>query len=350
MKAAGLLTTAIMVMTLHHPCGAQQVDPLRNYWGDIDAFMNRQAEVTLGLVEETLGRFPPQLPEPYVRRLAMLMLDGVLHDPGAPSRPAVQAFFQSNVKIATDEMESTRTSRGAIVWKLYDHGFVARTRTVTIAFDLIRGYSAGDDAFAMSDELMERIVAQCDALFISHRHGDHADYRVAEMFMGSGKPVVAPVGVWADSALHSQITHFEPESHVTKKLPVRGGAVELDVVIYPGHQGADIPNNVTLVLTPDGVSFCQTGDQSNEDDFEWIDQVGANHQVDILMPNCWTTDLGRLVAGIDPELVITGHENELGHSVDHREPYWLTYDRMSRSPYPFVVMTWGESYHYRPNP
>jgi len=348
MKLAGFLITALTVMALHHPCSAQQIDPLRNYWGDVDAFMNRQAEVTLGLVEEALGRFPPQLPEPYIRRLAMLMLDGVLHDPDAPSRPAVQAFFDSCIKIAVHEVESTRTSRGAIVWKRYDHGFVARTRTVTVAFDLVRGYSAGDEDFAMSDDLMERIVGECDVLFVSHRHGDHADYRVAEMFLDAGKPVVAPLEVWADSTLHARMTHIEPEPHIMNKLPLRGGQVELDVVIYPGHQGDDLPNNVTLVFTPDGISFCQTGDQSNDDDFEWIDQVGANHQVDVLMPNCWTTDIARLVAGIDPELVITGHENELGHSIDHREPYWLTYDRMSRSPYPLVVMTWGESFHYTP--
>ena len=60
-----------------------------------------------------------------------------------------------------------------------------------------------------------------------------------------------------------------------------------------------------------------------------------------------------------PELVITGHENEMGHAIDHREPYWLTYQRKVGSDrfggsrligydVPLLVMTWGEAYHYRP--
>ena len=107
-------------------------------------------------------------------------------------------------------------------------------------------------------------------------------------------------------------------------------------------------NNVTLVRSPEGLIFCHTGDQSNEDDFSWIDKVGDQYEVDVLIPNCWTTDISRAARGFDPELIITGHENELGHSIDHREPFWLTYDRLSRTSYPFLVMTWGESYHYLP--
>lgn len=325
----------------------QGVDPLRDYWGNIDGFLDRQAEVTLDLVRQALVRFPPQLPEPLLRRMALLMLDGVLHEVSAPERLPVQEFFHSSMRYAAEEMERTRVSRGAMVWKLYDHGFVVRTPTVTIGFDLIRGYSAGED-FAVDDEVLERIVRQCDALFISHRHGDHADMWVARAFLDGGKPVVAPVEVWVDSTIHRQITHLTPEAHTLQSLPVQGGRRELEVVIYPGHQGESIQNNVTLVFSPEGISFCQTGDQSNADDFAWIDEVHQYHRVDILMPNCWTTDIARMARGFDPELIITGHENELGHSIDHREPYWLTYDRMSRSSYPLVLMTWGESYHYTP--
>jgi hypothetical protein len=49
----------------------------------------------------------------------------------------------------------------------------------------------------------------------------------------------------------------------------------------------------------------------------------------------------------------------MGHTIDHREPYWLTYQRRSGSARfggdpdvgyetPLVLMTWGESYHYEP--
>ena len=91
----------------------------------------------------------------------------------------------------------------------------------------------------------------------------------------------------------------------------------------------------------------QTGDQSNQEDFSWIDEVGTNHRVDVLFPNCWTPDITRVIAGFKPSLVITGHENEMGHTIDHREPHWLTYVRLRDTDRPYIVMTWGESFHYR---
>jgi hypothetical protein len=132
----------------------------------------------------------------------------------------------------------------------------------------------------------------------------------------------------------------------------------LKVVVYPGHQGVDIENNVSLVITPEELSFSQMGDQSNVDDFGWIDEVGNHHVVDVLMPNCWTTDIVRVAKGFNPAIIITGHENEMGHTIDHREPYWLTYQRRDGSDRfggsrdvgydtPLILMTWGESYHYK---
>jgi L-ascorbate metabolism protein UlaG (beta-lactamase superfamily) len=347
MRKTSALFIAVASLLIHTGQPAAQIDPLRNYWGDLDAFFNRQAEFTLGLAEDALTRFPPRLPESEMRRLALVMLDAVLHDPAAPSRPAVQDFYHTTMDLAAGELERNRVSRGALIWKLYDHGFIVRTPTVTIAFDLVRGYSAGVDGFVPGNAVFERIVSQCDALFISHRHGDHADSWIAETFLDQGKPVVAPAEVWADSTIHGRMTILDREPHRTQSLTVHGGATELQVVVYPGHQG-NVPNNVTLVISPEGMSFCHTGDQSSEDDFGWIEEVGANHRVDVLMPNCWTTDIARLVDGFDPGVVIPGHENELGHSVDHREPYWLTYDRMSRSSYPMILMTWGESFHFVP--
>ena len=38
---------------------------------------------------------------------------------------------------------------------------------------------------------------------------------------------------------------------------------------------------------PEGYTVVQTGDESDPDsDFEWIAHIGANHRVDILLPNC----------------------------------------------------------------
>lgn len=367
MKTTKMLLTPIAILTLWtnalwaaetppDTTAPQLIDPTLNEIQN--EFLNQQAQALLGLADETLVQYPPQLPEPTERRLALHLLDGVLHDVYAPQRPPVRDYFHRRIHRAVGEIENTSVNQGAVIWKLYNHCFVVRTATVTVAFDLTRARLWRTENFELPDDLVARIVEQCDVLFISHRHGDHADEWVAQTFLDQGKPVVAPPEVWEDKPIHQQITHLEREAHALQPLPVKNGQSELQVVVYPGHQGPDIQNNVSLIFTPEGISFAQTGDQSNDSDFDWIDQVSTHHQVDLLLPNCWTTDIVRAVRGFDPELVITGHENEMGHTIDHREPYWLTYQRKTGSDRfggsrlvgydkPLMVMTWGESYHYQ---
>jgi L-ascorbate metabolism protein UlaG (beta-lactamase superfamily)/UDP-2,3-diacylglucosamine pyrophosphatase LpxH len=288
-------------------------------------FLNRQAEAILGQANEVFNNHPPVWPEPGARRSALLLLDGVLHDVYAPLRPPVQQFLKTRISSAVDELEQTEVTDGARIWKLYNHGFVVRTKSVTIGFDLVSRKSAGMEGFFIEDAVMEKLINQCDVLFISHYHSDHAEQWVAQSFINQGKPVVAPPEVWEDKPIYSDVIHLRREPHTLQVLPLSAIQKEIKVVVYPGHQGADIQNNVSLVVTPEGLSFSQMGDQSNADDFEWIDEVGSHHEVDVLMPNCWTTDIVRVADGFDPVLIITGHENEMGHTIDHREPNWLSY-------------------------
>ena len=376
-RAAIVLVAAIALTCALHPAHAagQRVDP-RLSEGD-DAYLNRQASALLARVGETLQRLPPRLPEPPERRLALLLLDSVLHDAYAPNRPPVQDYYHARIRHAVEAMENTHVDRGAVIWKLYNHGFVVRTPTVTLAFDLYRGPSAFrvDDAqggrsgvlspgFPISDDLAGRLVRQCDVLFISHPHGDHADEAIARAFLAQGKPVVAPPEVFGGTPLRDRITHLQREAHTLQRLAIQNGRRQLGVVAYPGqqYQGRGVPNNVVLVFTPEGMSFAHNGDQINDPypqyqaDYAWIDQVHEHHRVDVLMTNCWTDDIYRFTRGFNPRLVIPGHENELGHQLWDRVPYWgdaeylqLSYPQLLASRYPVLVMTWGERYHYQPD-
>ena len=321
--------------------------------------MNRQSDAFLNETSRTLRQHPPQHPEPRERYLALLLLDAVLHEQHAAQRPPVQAFFHNRIEAAVADMETTRVEVGARVWKLYNMGFVVRTKTVTLGFDLVSGRTARDAKFELATNVLARLARQCDVLFISHRHGDHAEESVAQLFLNQGKPVVAPPQVFADRPLHASLTHLRREAHIIQSLGVQDGKQELKVVVYPGHQEAEVENNVPLVITPEGLSFAHLGDQFNEGDFmedyEWIDVVGKHHRVDVLIPACWTNELFRIAKGFNPQLILPGHENEMGHPVDDRVPFWgdsgflkLTYPELKRSNYRTVVMTWGESIDYMP--
>jgi L-ascorbate metabolism protein UlaG (beta-lactamase superfamily) len=279
--------------------------------------------------------------------MAMVLLDAVFHDEGAPQRSSVQNFHLQRTLSVLEEIENTKVSTGVKIWKLYNMGVVIRTKTVTVAFDITRGHSSSSDSFALSKEVIDRLATHCDALFISHFHRDHADEEVAGMFLDKGKPVVTPPDTWEGKEIYDDVTHLERKAHEIQKLRLNNKQLDLEVVVYPGHQGANILNNVVLVLTPEEYSVCHTGDQSLEEDFSWIDKVAEHHEVDVLIPNCWTTNPLRTSKGYAPRLIVPAHENELGHTIDHREAYALNYSRWD-VPYNKIIMTWGESFHYNP--
>jgi len=305
---------------------------------------------SLGWANEILNAYPPAVPEPPVRRAALIRLDDILHIEKAPEKPLVQQFFRARIRKAIGEIEATRVDEGMRIWKLYNHGFLVRTAAVSLAFDIVPGIRT--EGFSLGRADLERLAAQSDALFITHLHADHANRDVVNLFLAQRKPVIAPEGLWRDDPeLSKRLTYPARGAKAVHEVQIQGGKRGLKFVAYPGHQGATVVNNVYLVTTPEGLTVVHTGDQSGSTepggDFDWIATIGSNHPVDVLLPNCWTDDIKRVARGVNPRLIITGHENEMGHTVDHREDYTQTYNHLFGTLYPFLVMTWGESYHYR---
>ena len=296
---------------------------------------------------DILRQFPPALAEHPVRRAALIRLDDILHIESAPAKPIVHRYFNQRMETALRQIEQTQVTEGLRIWKMYDHGFVVRTPATTYAIDIVPG-APGIAGFRVDAAWIARIAQQADALFISHLHNDHANEEVAAAFLALGKPVIAPTGLWKEKPIATRLTY--PERSVDRAHVIG----KFKVVAFPGHQGRTVTNNNHLITTPDGFTVMHTGDQSVDDqtqsDWDWISKVGHRHAVDIYLPNCWMDNLDRAVRGVNPRLVITGHENEMAHTVDHREDYTQTYNRLHGIPYPALVMAWGESFAYRRPP
>jgi L-ascorbate metabolism protein UlaG (beta-lactamase superfamily) len=301
-------------------------------------------ERSFAWVDDMLRRFPPGIPEHPVRRAALIRLDDILHIDSAPKKPIVQEYFKRRMADAIAEIEKTPVREGARIWKLYNHGFLVRTPAASWTFDLVPG-PPRVDGFSITGDMLERLVTQSDATFVSHMHADHANADVARLFLKQGKAVVLPEGLWSDRAdLAGRVTYPTRSTSEVTEVGIRAGKERLRVVAHPGHQGATVTNNVHLVRSPDGFAALQTGDQWFEADFEWMAHIGSRHNVDVMLPNCWTMDIQRMARGVNPRLIITGHENEMAHTVPHREDYTQTWNRLHGSQYPLVLMTWGESF------
>jgi L-ascorbate metabolism protein UlaG (beta-lactamase superfamily) len=307
---------------------------------------------SLQWIDYIFTNYRPGLVELPERRPALYRLDEILHIESAPQKPLVQAYYRMKLQRAIEEIEKTKVASGMHIWRLYNQGALVRTPTVSFTFDIVPGPPRMQDSgFELSGEWLKRLVAQSDATFISHLHSDHANKDVARMFLAANKPVVAPEGLWADDPdLSKQLTYPVRSIDQIHEIRIQGGAQVLKVVCYPGHQGPPVLCNVNLVSTPEDFSVLHTGDQSGAEgpgtDFDWLAQVGHYHHVDVLLPNGWANDLHRIVRGVNPELVIPGHENEMSHPVAHREAYTQDYERLFGLHYPFIVMSWGESYLY----
>ncbi|NOR75950.1 MAG: hypothetical protein GQ525_12415 [Draconibacterium sp.] len=208
-------------------------------------YLDRQAKVFLDTVQSILSENLPSVPENRDRAMAKLLMDAVFHEHYAAFREPVQQFFHERVNRVINELEETTVQEGIRIWKIYDMGFIARTKTVTLAFDLVSGITSGSEDFAINAEEMDRIVKQCDALLITHRHDDHAEKNVAERFIEKGLPVLSPEEVWQDDVIHSKIMHPNRDANKTQKLKLQ--KYNLDLIVFPGHQMGSITNNVYLV-------------------------------------------------------------------------------------------------------
>lgn len=314
-----------------------------------DKALNDQANVILELACKVLDEFPPQIPEPLQRTEGLYLLDCIFHDVFAPQRLPVQKFVQTRAQEMADQLEQGIVSEGARIWKLYSHSFVVRTKSVTIGFDLIRPSVRFDSFYVDMKPVLKRIVDQCDILFVSHFHEDHADEWVASQFVKQGKPVITSPDVWKDKQIYPSINHLERNPELIHKIPVQSGKNVLIAIIYPGHQG-NILNNIPVIYTPEGLCFSHNGDQNSgqiEKDTFWLFNIHKQHDIDVLLYNSYMRPAW--IKGFNPKMVISGHENELGHGIHSRHPYWRMHERMKSIPYPLVVMCWGESFHYKLN-
>ena len=294
--------------------------------------------------EAVLDKNPPEKGDTGIRRTVLEILDDIAQIESAPTLMPVQQFLQKRMEKAIREIENTSVVSGAVIWKLYNHSFVAKTAKHTFGFDIFRGASKTGN-IVMSDKAIERLGNMLDILFISHRDPDHYTLELVEYLAKNGKPIIAPEKIWSDK--NNLLTCM------------REGELEfsgMKVKVFPGHQ-VNLRNNVYLVEA-DNLSVMHTGDQSNQnesnDDFErWVDSVWQEHQVDILIVNCWLApksspgDMRRFIHGVDPQIVITGHENELEyHPAKWRPRYIASYSYLKRERRPYFVMAWGEKLTY----
>ena len=309
-----------------------------HYWSDSETYLQDQASIIIKEAYNVFAAYPPGTTVGSERKLALSALDALFHDTRLDNGTAFMAYMDRIISNIITELPKNKPTGSEIrFFRFYNHGFIVQTPAVTVGIDLVRGGRA-DNPF-ISEPLMRSIVEQCDILFITHRHGDHTDLSVVNMFCEQGKNVIVPEAIGQDMA--PQIRVIRGTDLIREIIQIPAKSTSLTVHVYPGRQG-NLLNNVYTITLPGGQTIMHTGDQDYSDDL--VAKISSNVKVDVLLVQCWMLPMDKFVSGINPALVIPGHENEMLHTIDHREAYWLTFRRMSAVKVPYVVMAWGESY------
>jgi len=305
---------------------------------------------TLDWVARVLQAYPPAPRNQSVREAALKVLDYPLHvdnqnttaDPKLKQawQDAVGDYYVRRMSPALQEIKAARVDHGLRVWKLYNMGFVVKSRNHTVGFDINPGVPC-----PLNPEQIAGLVNELDILFLSHAHNDHVNPQVVHAMIGTGKKkVIVPTPAVADILRILQLKE-KPANFITlyddfrKPLDIGGVAIRC----YPGRQNRQTPCSVYTV-TLDGYTVSHNGDNSNAAIYNDIAKHGG---IDLSLANCWS-GIVPCMKITNPKLTITGHENELVHSVGHRMSVLKTLqilqggENMPKA----IILDWGESIAY----
>jgi len=309
---------------------------------------------TYQVVAKLKSMYPPQTNDnstaSLIRKRTLQLLDYPIHvnihDPNINA--AEKEAFETNLNAyllqarqrALSFLAEPAPAEGKLaVCKVYNMGYILRTAQHTIIMDLCWEGTSEEAAF---------IASKTDAFFLTHNHGDHFSRNLLQALLDAGKTVVvpnAPVGKLQSDKF------YVLDEELSSPRSIAG----INVVTMRGQQGIEFPNNVYL-LDIDGWRIIHQGDNEIREKEAHV----ADYDVaDIVIAASWNKIHNILGAamkakGADqrPPLFIPSHENETGHTVNHRESYHELFDRPDRLgdttfPYPpFMLLDIGETYQF----
>ena len=158
-------------------------------------------------------------------------------------------YLNGRLAKVIQQLSGQLTSR-AEIYKIYNHGFIVKTKSATIAIDLI---THRYNQTLISDTLTKKLTKKCDALFLTHRHRDHCDNIIVNQFLTEGKPVFAPNDYLPEN---DSIVHLTPDTFLNMKVSLRRGC-KIKLRVLPGHQNELQCNNyaITFPLIPQHFSL-----------------------------------------------------------------------------------------------
>lgn len=266
------------------------------------------------------------------------------------------------------EVAAARVPEGQLrFWRIYNMGFVIKGPRRTVAVDITalpffrdspgRTAPPNPEMTVWKPEDWKRLAQLTDLFVLTHPHSDHYSRAGLIAYLAAGRPVVLPCDP-ARLGLDGNVDEAGRRRCVVLSgdhaAPVDVSGVK--IWNFLGNQGPAVPCNVYL-MEIDGVRVVHNGDNY---DAAKEAMLAACPPADVMIGATWNRIQSLVKAcaaapGFDARtaLLIPSHENEIMHTVPHRESYQEMYERADRLgdrsfPWPRVCpLGFGESVRWK---
>lgn len=221
-------------------------------------------------------------------------------------------YLRLSVQQSVQEIKNTKLSHGAVIWKLYNMGYVIKTREACFGIDLV---------FPGSKELVDVL----DFAIVSHVHGDHFDKNFTDTMVAQGKMVYSPF--------------YKPGTVIDSAGEFRFNDV---TVRFTMNMQGDVPVIVSQVDCGSSANHFTVYDIA---DARLLEELNPTRHVNLFLLHIANgLDVFDAVDKIKPDATVYDHVMELGHPIGkYRWSYDFTFDKISRQdPASSLVLTWGE--------
>lgn len=221
-------------------------------------------------------------------------------------------YLRTAAEVSVAEIKNTKIKKGVVIWKLYNMGYVIKTRDACFAIDLVLPNST-------------KLADLLDFAIVSHAHGDHTDSPFLQSMVARKKAVYSP---------------FYPSGTIidtTRELNFG----DLHIRFTMNDQGG-MPVIVSQIDCGTGANRYTIYDVADARILSGLNPTGKVNLLVLHIQN--GLDVFEAVDKVKPDLTVYDHVLELGHPVDkYRWTYDYTYRKLqNRDPAVGCVLTWGE--------
>ena len=336
--------------------------------GDSGTISWMQAAIDYGsaLLKVTEGR---DATDP-VRRLGLEVIDYPLHvdnyggkladDERNAFNEAVLGYARTTRDRVVKEVRAARVPDGQLwIWRIYNMAFILKGPQHTVAIDLTSRPVLPRAPQVWAAEDWKAVAEIVDLAVVTHPHGDHTSEPFLREMMRLGKPLVLPgdVSTYVIREGRPVAIPYTTGPSCVKLVEDHKDPVDVAGVGFRNFRGFQdsVPCNVYL-MDIDGVRVVDNGDNYDRGKEKMLEQAPP---ADVVIASTWNQvhhvlTCVQAAPGFSPEqaVFVPAHENELGHSVAHRESYLEMYtmpERLGKPAFPLTrtfPLGWGECLKY----